>query len=93
MTPARKHYEELISRNEEANREAGSDTLRDLLRTAVHVLFWICCGGAFLAMAWHTVGVVTGKVYWYAGMAVWIGGVSSSLLAAYRRGVERGDWT
>jgi hypothetical protein len=31
-------------------------------------------------------------MFWWAGHAVWIGGVAGALLAAYRRGERRGDW-
>jgi hypothetical protein len=31
-------------------------------------------------------------VYWWAGSAVWVGGVTIAVVTAHRRGEERGDW-
>jgi hypothetical protein len=93
MALPRKHYDELIARSEETEREAQNETLRDLFRACGHVVFWVCCGLGLLGMGLHTTDLVIGPIFWIAGQTVWIAGVSFSLLAAYRRGVVRGDWT
>lgn len=45
-----------------------------------------------IGMALHTFDVELGRVYWLVGSIVWIGGVSATVLSAYRRGEERGEW-
>ena len=93
MSPARKHYEELIARNERSDREAQSDTMRDLARTAVHVLLWILASMVLLGLGLHSRNPDLAAVFWLAGQTLWIAAVSFSILGAYRRGVVRGDWT
>ncbi|MDB4917351.1 MAG: hypothetical protein JWM95_4995 [Gemmatimonadetes bacterium] len=92
MATPRKHYDELIARNEQLDREARSETFRDLVRTAGHLLFWVLCGMGLLGLGLHSTDLVLAPILWLAGQTVWIAGVSFSLLAAYRRGAERGDW-
>ncbi|MEO8337331.1 MAG: hypothetical protein ABI664_20300 [bacterium] len=87
-----KLYRELIEQHEQAHRAAKSDTLRDLLLTCGHLLFWVVLGLVFLGMALHTTDRSWGNIFWKAGHTVWITGVLFSLLAAYRRGEKRGDW-
>jgi hypothetical protein len=43
-------------------------------------------------LALHTDNPDVGRVLWLGGQGVWLGGVLFSLLAAYRRGEQRGDW-
>ena len=43
-------------------------------------------------IAFWTADIQLGGIYWLLGCMVWIGGVSISVLSAYRRGEERGDW-
>ena len=87
-----KYRDELIAKNERAHLAAQSDTWRDLVRTAGHLAFWVACGLGLIALALHSSNLALGKIFWWAGHAVWLSGVSFSLLAAYRRGVLRGDW-
>ena len=92
MPMPQRYRDELVASHERAYREARSETFRDLLRTAGHLGIWVCSGLSLLGLALHSSVHMTGMVFWWAGHAVWLGGVSFSLLAAYRRGEKRGDW-
>lgn len=87
-----KLYQELIEKHEAAHRAAQSDTVRDLLMTCGHLAFWVACGLVFLGFALHSTDQGWASIFWKAGHTVWIAGVLFSLLAAYRRGEQRGDW-
>lgn len=86
------NYEEQIVRNEAAHRAALADARRDLLRTMGHLAFWVLCGLALFAWAFHVTDHTVGMIFWWAAHVVWVAGVSFTLLAAYRRGEKRGDW-
>jgi hypothetical protein len=91
--PLPKEYRDgLIERHEIDERAARRETWRDMLRTIGHLAFWVLCGLALFGFAFHTSDHSIGMIFWYAAHAVWIGGVTFSLLAAYRRGERRGDW-
>lgn len=91
--PLPKEYRDaLIESHEESERSARRETTRDLLRTMGHILVWVLCGLGLFGLAFHATDHAIGMVFWWAAHAVWIGGVSGALLAAYRRGECRGDW-
>ena len=73
-------------------RETRRDTRLALLRAVGEIVFWTLAGFFCLGMAVHTFDIEMGRVYWWLGFIVWIGGVSGASPAAYRRGRERGDW-
>ena len=87
-----KYRDELAASHERAHHGAKGETFRDLLLTAGHLTFWVTCGLALIGLSFHTTMHSEGMMLWWAGHAVWLGGVSFSLLAAYRRGEKRGDW-
>lgn len=74
------------------NRAAERDRWRDLGRTALECVFWSLLGIFCVAWALHTTDVIYGKLALYGGIAVGNGGNIFALLAAYRRGEQRGDW-
>ncbi len=92
MALERPYEQEQVERNALLDREARRDYWRDIVRTMLHLAFWVSVGLAFLGMALHTHDVVLGRILWLAGQTLWLGGVLFSLLAAYRRGNRRGDW-
>lgn len=81
-----------IESRQRSEREATRETRRDLVRTCGHILFWVACGMVLIGLALHTPDPGIGRVFWLAGQAVWLSGVLFALLAAYRRGEQRGDW-
>jgi hypothetical protein len=92
MPMPRKYIDEQIENRSRSERDARRETARDMLRSMGHIVFWVLCGLAFLGLALHTDDHAVGMMFWWAGHAVWIGGVAGALLAAYRRGERRGDW-
>lgn len=93
MSPMpQKYRDELVARHERAHLAASRETLRDMLRTCLHLVFWVLCGWVFIGFSAHTTDASVGWVLYWAGFTVWIPGVLFSLLAAYRRGEKRGDW-
>lgn len=92
MPMPRKYLDEQMAGRERAEHEARRETTRDLLRACSHILFWVLCGLALLGLALHTDDRTVGLAFWWGGHAVWVGGVSWAILAAYRRGERRGDW-
>lgn len=72
--------------------EAEAETRRDLVLTAVMCVVW-CAAGLFLLLwSFHTSNVAYGRMAFYAGLAIGNGGWVYTMLAAYRRGEQRGDW-
>ena len=92
MPIPRETYAELIAKHEQAHRKAQRDTLWDFARTCATMIFWVLSGWVFLAFALHTTDVARGWVLYWIGLCVWIPGVLFTLLNAYRRGEQRGDW-
>ena len=92
MPIPRKSYHEMIARSEAAHRAAQRETVRDLLRTCGHMVFWVIAGWLLIGLSAYTTREALGWVLYWAGFAVWIPGVLFALLAAYRRGEKRGDW-
>jgi hypothetical protein len=92
MPLPQKYRDALIESREKSERSARQETTRDLLRTCGHIVLWVLCGLALFGLAFHATDYAIGMIFWWAAHAVWIGGVSGALLAAYRRGERRGDW-
>jgi hypothetical protein len=75
-----------------AEREARRDTRLAWVRAVGEIVLWTLAGLGCLGLALHTFDLQLGRVYWWMGCVVWIGGVSAAVLSAYRRGQERGVW-
>ena len=87
-----KYRRQLMERSEAAERESRWDSLRALGRVVGEITLWTVLGLVGIAFAFHTFDYSLGMVYWWSGAVVWVAGVSVTVLAAYRRGEERGDW-
>jgi hypothetical protein len=72
--------------------QSERDKWKDLRRAALECVFWCWVGIACIGWALHSTDIAYGKAAFYAGIAIGNGGVIFTLLAAYRRGEERGDW-
>lgn len=86
------HYRQQIQDHEVAEREARRDSRRAWARVLGEIMLWTLLGLAGFGLAFHTFDFGLGMVYWWAGCVVWVGGVSTAVLSARRRGEERGDW-
>ena len=87
-----KYRRQLIESSAAAEREARWDAARAWVRAVGEIVLWTGLGMALVFRAFHTNGVDVGRIYWLIGCIVWIGGVSSAVLGAYRRGLEDGLW-
>jgi hypothetical protein len=87
-----RYRRQLAETHAAAERESRWDGWRALARVMGEIVLWTLLGLFGIGMALHTVGAALGRIYWLAGSIVWIGGVSTAVLSAYRRGEERGDW-
>lgn len=92
MAIRRPDYDALIERREAEHKRAAGDTFRDLAKTCVQMVCWVLAGWTFIGFSVHTTNEIVGRILWWTGLGVWISGVLYSLLAAYRRGEQRGDW-
>jgi fatty acid desaturase len=81
-----------VERHARSEREARADTRREMFRTAAIITFWTACGLALIGMALHVSDATIGRAFWLGGHIVWIAGVAGTVLSAYRRGEQRGDW-
>jgi hypothetical protein len=75
-----------------ASREADRAYRRELVRVCAECLLSCALGLILMAFAFHTTDAQMGQIYLFGGMLVDVVGVMVSVLAAYRRGQERGDW-
>jgi hypothetical protein len=75
-----------------AEREAQRETRLAWLRVLGEIAAWTLAGLAGIGMALHSHDFDVGMAWWWGGSALWVGGVSATVLTAYRRGEKRGDW-
>lgn len=61
-------------------------------RVLGEIVAWTLVGLGGIGLAFHALDIQLGWVYWWAGAAVWVAGVSAAVIAAYVRGEDRGDW-
>jgi hypothetical protein len=86
------YHRQQIENRAAAERAARRDTRVAWIRVLGEIMVWTCTGLAGIGLALHSQEYYLGMVYWWAGATVWVGGVSATVLTAYRRGQERGDW-
>jgi hypothetical protein len=79
-------------RHHEAHREAERETRADLIRTALACWAWCLLGVGLLAWSVHTTDPTLGGIAFVLGLGTGNAGMIFTLLAAYRRGEQRGDW-
>jgi hypothetical protein len=75
-----------------SERAAERDRLKDMLVTIAGCFFFMIVGLFLMAWALHTTDEGWGRIFFWAALAVNNAGVLGTLLFAYRRGQERGDW-
>ena len=84
--------DDLARRHDAEHREAQRDTRRDYIRTALVCWAWCLLGLGFIAASFAVTGETTGRILFLSGIGIGNGGMIFTLLGAYRRGEERGDW-
>lgn len=84
--------EELGEKRAAESREASRDQRRAMARTALLCVVWCVLGLALIGWALHTTDEALGKIAFWGGLTAGNGGMIFTLLSAYRRGEDRGDW-
>jgi hypothetical protein len=85
-------YKELQAKREAEHRSAERDRQWAMLRSGVACLGWALAGLVCYAFAFHTTDAGMAEIYKWGAYVITYGGVSFTLLRAYRKGERRGDW-
>ena len=85
-------YEEMQAKREAAERDADQVRRRALIGSGLACLAWALLGLFCYGFALHTTDKSIGEIFVWLAYVVTYGGVSFTLLRAYRKGEERGDW-
>jgi hypothetical protein len=75
-----------------AEREVERTYRRELVRTCVECLGSCLLGLFCMAYALHSNDQGYGQIAFWGGMVIGYTGIFLSLIGAYQRGEERGDW-
>jgi hypothetical protein len=91
--PLRKELLEEMGRvREAAEVEAERVRRRDMIRTGALCVMWMLIGLYLLGWSMHTSDDRYARPAFYGGVIIGNAGIIFTLLRAYRRGEERGDW-
>jgi hypothetical protein len=91
--PLRKELLEEMGRAREiAEREADRVRRRDMIRTGALCVVWMLLGLYLIGWSMHTTDERYASAAFYAGWIIGNAGIIFTLLDAYRRGEQRGDW-
>jgi hypothetical protein len=85
-------YKELQVKREAEHRAAERDRQWSMVRSGIACLAWATLGLVFYAFAFHTTDAGMADIYKWGAYVITYGGVSFTLLRAYRKGENRGDW-
>jgi hypothetical protein len=92
MPVNRKLYEEMQARREAEHAQAERDRQWSMVRSGLMCLVWAVLGLVCFGFAFHTTDPTLAQIYKWGAYLITYGGVSYTLLRAYRRGEDRGDW-
>jgi hypothetical protein len=92
MPVNKKLYEEMQARREAEHVAAERDRRWSMIRSGLMCLVWAFLGLVCYAFAFHTTDQTAAQIYRWGAYVITYGGVSYTLLRAYRKGEERGDW-
>jgi hypothetical protein len=92
MPPNKRLYEEMQVRRAAEHHAAERDRRWAMVRSGLMCLVWAALGLVCYAFAFHTTSEGWGKIFQWGAYLITYGGVSYTLLRAYRKGEERGDW-
>lgn len=92
MPLRRELLEEMRRAREVAELEADRIRRLDMIRTGALCVMWMLVGLYLIGWSFHTTDQLYARPAFYGGVIVGNGGIIFSLLRAYRRGEQRGDW-
>ena len=72
--------------------EADRERLYDLLWSSLHCVLWAAAGLFCIMWSAHTTDLAYGRIAFFGGIGLGNGGIIFTILGAYRRGEQRGDW-
>ncbi len=75
-----------------AQREITRLYRREFLRVCAECLGWSFAGCFLLLLSFHMTVRAVAEIPFWGGMMIGYGGIWYSLITAYNRGSERGDW-
>jgi hypothetical protein len=85
-------YSRIGRERQAAERQATREARRQFVVTCLSMVAW-CAAGLYVAhFAWRVTDYELGMGILYGGQAVTIGGIGWTLIRAYVRGEQRGDW-
>jgi len=85
-------YERIGRERAVAERESSRVTRMELLKASLQIVVSCVAGLVVMFFAWWVNDVALGKAFLWGGMAVGYSGMAYTILRAYKRGLERGDW-
>jgi hypothetical protein len=85
-------YEQMQEKRFAEHRDAERDRRWAQIRSGLACLAWAALGLVCYAFAFHTTDVGLAEIYRWGAYVITYGGVSYTLLRAYRKGEDRGDW-
>jgi hypothetical protein len=88
----RRLYAEMQEKRAAEHRDAERDRRWALIRAGLACLMWAALGLVCYAFAFHTTDTSMVPIYQWGAYLITYGGISVTLLRAYRKGVDRGDW-
>jgi hypothetical protein len=92
MPMNKKLYQELQAKRAAEHRDAERDRHWAMVRSGLTCLAWAGLGLICYAFAFHTTDAGMAQIYKWGAYVITYGGVSFTLLRAYRKGESRGDW-
>jgi len=92
MAQPRHRNDELAAHRRAEGEQAQRDLMWANVLTALMCLGWAGAGIFLLMWSAHTTSMTYGRIAFWAGLVVGNGGVLFTLIAAYARGEQRGDW-
>ena len=85
-------YEEMQVKREAEHYAAERDRRWSLVRSGLACLVWSFLGLVCYGFAFHTTDLSMAAIYRWGAYVITYGGVSYTLIRAYRKGEARGDW-
>lgn len=92
MPPNKKLYEELQAKRTAEHRDAERDRRWAMVRSGLVCLAWAALGLFCYGFAFHTTDAGMAEIFKWGAYVITYGGISFTLLRAYRKGESRGDW-
>ena len=85
-------YEAMQEKRAAEHHKAERDRRWSLIRSGLACLAWAFLGLVCFGFAFHTTDKSMAEVYKWGAYVITYGGVSFTLIRAYRKGESRGDW-